>query len=195
MKTLAKGLRVQSQARRGSALKWIIPLIFLCAAGYVYYVYSSTGSLNPNAEQTETQIKPDDLQIAGFGPGANKAADPEPEPAPAHPLAGIDGLDESVGNDLHSLFKDAEATLANITDVDGANAAVTKFGEMTAKLGTLIASLKDSEIVAAIAAKIPTDYLPNLKMALDRANGVEGVEALIKPVVDTWMEKLTGLGK
>lgn len=195
MKTSSKGLRVQSETRSGSALKWIIPLIFLAAAGYIYYVYSSTGSLNPNEEQTEPAARPDNLQVAGMGgKSPEPTSTPKPE-TPAHPLAGIEGLDESVGNELHSLFKDAENTLANITDVDGAKSAVTKLGEMGEKLGSLLDGLKDSEIVAAVAAKIPTDYLPNLKLALDRAKGVEGVGELIQPVVDTWMEKLNGFGK
>jgi hypothetical protein len=112
----------------------------------------------------------------------------------AMPSIDIDGTD--VGAEFGNIFSSATSTVAGITDVESAKAAVPSFNEITGKVDGL-SGLWDKvpEAGQGQLGGMISDNLGKLTPALDKVQEIPGVGDVIGPVAGPLLEKLMAFTK
>lgn len=121
----------------------------------------------------------------------NPAGDPEKKDAPAGSGGAIVDSD-SLPDKVQAIFTDAKSALENVTDIDTANAAVSSLGSLTQRIeGLGLANLAGP---AKLALKpVVETFRTAIQGILEKAYAIPGVEAILKPAVDTMLDKLAGI--
>ena len=112
----------------------------------------------------------------------------------AMPSIDVDGTD--VGAEFGNIFSSATSTVAGITDVDSAKAAVPSFEDITGKVDGLSGIWdKVPEAGRGQLGGMISDNIGTLQPALDKVSEIPGVGDVIGPVAGPLMEKLMAFTK
>ena len=105
----------------------------------------------------------------------------------------IEGLGD-MGTKFTDLFKNTGETLSGITDVESAQTAATKLGELTTGMDGLTDGFGALPDVAktGLVSHITGALLPQLTGIIEKVKGIPGVGDIIQPAIDTMLQKLKG---
>ncbi len=121
----------------------------------------------------------------------NPAGDPEKTDAPAGSGGAIVDSESPVEK-VQAIFADAKSALESVTNVDTANAAVSSLGSLTQRIDGL--GLANLAGPAKLALKpVVESFRTAIQGILEKAYAIPGVEAILKPAVDTMLNKLAGI--
>jgi hypothetical protein len=105
-------------------------------------------------------------------------------------MAGVEGGAEML-TQVKEMFATLTTALGGVTDADSANGAMGEINKLTDGLGGLtekFASLPDA--AKSAVAGVFQSSLGELKPMIDKVLAIPGVEAILKPAIDSLMAKL-----
>jgi hypothetical protein len=105
-------------------------------------------------------------------------------------MAGVEGGAEML-TQVKEMFATLTTALGGVTDADSANGALGEINKLTDGLGGLtekFASLPDA--AKSAVAGVFQSSLGELKPMIDKVLAIPGVEAILKPAIDSLMAKL-----
>lgn len=160
-------------ASGGGFIKKLLPVAVLVALALFAWKYFTGGSAPDVSDATN---------------GAVEAV------KDAMPSIDIDGTD--VGAEFGSIFDTASSTVAGITDVETAKAAIPSFNDITGKVDGL-SGLWDKvpEAGRTQLGGLISGNLESLTPAIEKVSEIEGVGDIIGPVTGPLLEKLMAFSK
>jgi hypothetical protein len=163
-----------------SWLYWVIPA--LVVAGLLYYL------LGRDTEQVAQTTPPPATQTKQVTEGTAPKMAP---PAQSIMVGGVD-IGKQLGDNLSSL----RTSLAGITDVDSAKAALPKLQEATTaidKVKGMVPQLSAEQRMSI--SGLVTPAMAAINQLLDKALAIPGVGAVLKPSVDNLKVQLADLSE
>ncbi len=123
--------------------------------------------------------------IADTIPASNPVSNieiPDVEPAPDY---------ANIGSDLGNIVNTVTDSLGNITDAESATAALPQLTEATSKIGTLSEVFSKLPAPAqATLSSLAENKISTLQPMLDKVVAIPGVGPILKPALDSLMQKL-----
>ena len=116
--------------------------------------------------------------------------------APAAPATSATVGDADVGKNLTSALDDLTASLGGVTDMATAQAALPKLqgaGTTISTIAGLAAKFTPEQITTVTG--LLNDRLPGITAAATKAEGIDGISTVLKPVIDPILANLTMLTK
>lgn len=147
---------------------------------------------------TEAEKKIEKMGSSAIGDIANKAKGAVKDGAGISDLMGkatealssVEGGSEML-KQVTAMFGKATTTIQGVKDEESATAAVPELEKLTESLGGLTEMYEKLPDAAKKAVSgVFTSSLDKLKPVIDKAMGIPGVEAVLKPAIDALMSKL-----
>ncbi len=152
-------------------LKFAIPVALIALAAWYFLDHRGTGD------------------VAAVKPAATATA-------PAAPATSATAGDADVGKNFTGALGDLSASLGGITDVATAQAALLKLQGAGTTISTIAGlAAKFTPEQKTTVTGLLNDRLPGITAAATKAEGIDGVGAVLKPVIDPILANLTMLTK
>jgi phage-related minor tail protein len=139
------------------------------------------------ANQTATEVT-DAAQAAGTQ--AQAAVE-----GAATDLSSLKVGDVDLGKDLSSLLEGLNGTLGEVKDVETAQTALPKLEEASLGLDKLLGFVDQlPEVAKPVLASLLKTHTATITQSVQKVVGIEGVGAILKPVLDQIVAKLNNAG-
>jgi hypothetical protein len=162
---------------------WVIPA--LVVGGLLFYLF---GRGTEQVAQQTTPLPPTKQVTDGTAPRDQVT----PRMAPAAQSVVVGGVD--IGKQLGDNLSNLRTSLAGITDVESARAALPKLQEATAaieKVGGMVPQLSADQRLSVSGLVAPA--MAAINQLFERALAIPGVGDVLKPTVDNLKIKLADL--
>lgn len=168
-------------------LKILLPVILLGALAFLAWKFLLPGATAGDDENKKTD---DTSQVAPGGQGGQGGQ------GTLGLGGGGAGMAAAIPGQFTRIYDGAKAAVSDVTDVPTAEAARDKFDGFTTKLGTLTPMMGNlPEAAKTQIGEGISGFTSELPSMLDKAYNIPGVEDVLKPSVDGFLEKLGGFGK
>jgi hypothetical protein len=170
-----------------SWLYWVIPA--LVVGGLLFYLFGR------GSEQVAQQTTPPPVtQTKQVTEGTAPRDQATPRMAPATPSIMVGGVD--IGKQLGDNLSSLRTSLAGITDVESAKAALPKLQEATAaidKVNSTVPQLSAEQRMSV--SGLITPAMAAINQLFEKVLAIPGVGAVLKPTVDNLKVKLADLSE
>ena len=167
-------------------LYWVIPALVI--AGLLYYL------LGRGTEQVAQTTPPPVTQNKQVTEGTAPRDQATPRMAPATQSIMVGGVD--IGKQLGDNLSNLRTSLAGITDVESARAALPKLQEATTgidKVNSMVPQLSPEQRQSV--SGLVTPAMAAINQLFDKVLAIPGVGAVLKPAVDNLKVKLADLSE